>query len=375
MPRPIDACPYRTRLDSTTARCGLIERLTSCNPHDLPLCGVSDATCTACAAEFVPSAVEWNPVIASLVYRASTVLAARGQATRAAGLRALALVNIPTDGDLLARPLAQPLASVADLPALIPPPRRRCGPPVRRWSLGVTTAPRGEPTLEPCLRSLVAAGWPEARLFVDGGTAELPEPFGAWPRTVRTPRMGAWPSYYLALAELLLRDPEADAYLLVQDDTQFFAHPGLRAYLEEAVLWPGRRPGVVSLFGSRAYTTDVAGWTRFRGVWIWCALAFIFPRDVARRFVADADVVGHRWTTERNPLADIDWRVGRWARDRRVPLHFPSPSLVQHIGEVSALWTGVRLLGNRRAGWFAGAPRSGPLPHSGDSAPGVAGGA
>jgi hypothetical protein len=361
-PRPIADCPYRTppTAGTTLARCGLLEQVIGSDPGDLRLCGVTDEACEACSREFPPSRVEWNPVIASLLYRAAGVLRARGEAERAAGLHARAVGGIPSEIDVRSRPEQSPGADSSDLAALVPPPRNRSGPPVRRWAVGVTTAARGVPTLRDCLESLVAAGWSEARLFVDGEGVEIPEPYRAWPRTERTPRMGAWPSYYLALGELLLREPQADAYLMVQDDALFFAHGGLRSYLEDCVLWPGRGEGVVSLFCSRADTPDQPGWTRHRGVWVWCALAFVFSRSSAQRFLADPDVMGHRWTAARNPMADIDWRIGQWAFDRGVPLHFPAPSLVQHIGEVSALWPGVRLLGNRRASWFAGAPGSGP---------------
>ena len=148
--------------------------------------------------------------------------------------------------------------------------------------------------------------------------------------------------------------------MIVQDDTLFCSVAGLRGYLE-SIFWPGRQPGVASLFCSRADTQPHAGWYRFEGVWVWCALAFVFSREAAQRFLADRDVVLHRWSRSRNGLADISWRVGKWAHSNDVPIYYPTPSLVQHIGDVSALWEGVRAFGNRRAaglplgrGWRAG---------------------
>ncbi len=207
------------------------------------------------------------------------------------------------------------------------------------------------PTLADCLASLAKAGWDRPRLFVDGDVT-VPAAAAHLPRTDRRPQIGAWPNYYLALGELLMRDPEADAYMIVQDDS-LFADFDVRDYLER-VLWPGRRPGIASLFCSRAYTRPEPGWRAFEGVWIWCALAFVFPRDAAQRFLADRDVVLHRWSKTRHNLAEIDWRVGQWAADHGVPVYYPTPSLVQHIGEVSSLWKGLRLQGDRRATWFAG---------------------
>jgi hypothetical protein len=150
-----------------------------------------------------------------------------------------------------------------------------------------------------------------------------------------------------------MRNPEADAYLLVQDDSLFCEDGDLRGYLER-VLWPGRRPGIASLFCSRAYTQPRAGWYEFDGPWLWGALAFVFSRQAAQQFLGNLEVVQHRWSRRRNPLADIDWRIGQWAWRSDVPVYYPTPSLVQHIGDVSSLWKGARRHGNRRASWFAG---------------------
>jgi hypothetical protein len=181
----------------------------------------------------------------------------------------------------------------------------------------------------------------------------MPARFSDLPVTLREPRIGAWPNYYLALGELFMRDPDADAYLLIQDDSLFFAHAGLRVYLEQ-ILWPGPEPGIVSLFCSRSYTQPVNGWHRFDGNWVWCALAFIFSNAAAKRFLADRSVIEHRCATPGEGLTKIDILIGAWAHERQVPLYYPTPSLVQHIGDVSTLWPLARIVGDRRADRFAG---------------------
>ena len=47
--------------------------------------------------------------------------------------------------------------------------------------------------------------------------------------------------------------------MIVQDDVLFASDPQIREYLEH-ILWPGKRPGIASLFCSQAYTTPEAGW-------------------------------------------------------------------------------------------------------------------
>jgi hypothetical protein len=235
---------------------------------------------------------------------------------------------------------------------LLPPPAERCPPDVRQWAIGVTTAHRRLPTLADCLDSLHQAGWQKPRLFVDSRVA-IPDRFSDLPVTLREPRIGAWPNYYLALAELLMRDPHADAYMLVQDDSLFFGHAGLRAYMER-ILWPGPAPGIVSLFCSRSCTQAIHGWHCFDDTWVHGALAFIFSNEAAKRFLADRSVVEHRCANADDGLVKIDILIGAWAHERKVPIYYPTPSLVQHIGHVSTLWPSARAAGARRADHFAG---------------------
>ena len=92
--------------------------------------------------------------------------------------------------------------------------------------------------------------------------------------TWREDGVGAWPSWYLALAELVLQQPDADAYLMLQDDVVLHDRESLRGYLER-VLWPGDRPGLVSLFYTGPDTTP--GWHRDEA-WHWGARASCSPR-------------------------------------------------------------------------------------------------
>ena len=213
------------------------------------------------------------------------------------------------------------------------------------------TAPRRVATLDACLDSLIRAGWERPRLFVDTATTIATRHIGL-PLTVREPRIGAFPNYYLALAELVMRDPEADAYMLAEDDVLFSDREDLRAYLED-VLWPSDSVGAVSLYCSSVYTRPDPGWHRFDGEWVWGALAFIFSPESARRFLSDPLIFAHR-TSKDEGLADTDALIGVWSHQRDLPLFFPTPSLVQHIGDTSSLWPASRALGLRRADRFAG---------------------
>jgi hypothetical protein len=222
---------------------------------------------------------------------------------------------------------------------------------VHSWAVGVITSPRPVPTLTACLDSLIRAGWGRPRLFVDSSTT-ISSRHADLPLTLREPRVGAWPNYYLALAELVFREPEADAYLLVEDDVLFFDREDLRGYLER-ILWPSETIGAVSLYCASEYTRSTSGWHRFDGEWVWGALAFLFSQESARRFLGDPEVIAHR-SRKQTGLVDTDTLIGNWASRQNLPIFFPTPSLVQHIGETSAIWPSARALGLRRADRFAG---------------------
>jgi len=86
----------------------------------------------------------------------------------------------------------------------------------RRWAVGVTTVPsRLDVLLPQTLHSLKRAGFPEPRLFVDG-VKELE--WCGLEVTCRFPAVGAYPNWFLALHELVVRDPSAHYYAMFQDD-------------------------------------------------------------------------------------------------------------------------------------------------------------
>jgi hypothetical protein len=312
--------------------------------------------CEACCRSFPPTRDLANPVVAALIYNTASTIADRGGADGCGAGRALTVresalgqmeLDLPVEDD--ARPSAGAPEPDRALPGL---PPRRSGPRVRSWAVGVTTSPRRQETLGRTLESLAGAGWTEPSLFIDAAV-RVPEAFGHLTVTYRDTRLGAWPNYYLALAELLLRSPEADAYLVAQDDVDFPRGVAVREYLE-AALWPGRRLGLVSLYCPSVYTKPEPGWYAHDRLWVWGALAIVFPRDLARRFVTDGRVFDHRRARLNHGLANIDLVIGAWAAREKLDVWHTTPSLVQHVGESSTIWPSSRADGSRRADRFVG---------------------
>lgn len=412
----VERCPHRWNVrasdDGEIANCGRIVELTGL--ADLRRCEVRRDACRACCRSDAPVESGINAVIASLLHKvASTIIEQGGMrgcdAEKASELMELAEANLECffpqgedDCDVDAyRRLPEGCrhfgkrigertttwqgakyfdavfecrhpertettacqcrrcrdwddgnaVAVPRLFEAIPFPQHRCGVEIATWAVGVTTSPRKEPTIDICLDSLARAGWERPRLFVDEGT-RLADHQLALPVTYRQEKVGAWPNFYLALQELLLRQPDADAYLLVQDDAVFCDRENLREYLESC-LWPGENVAAVSLYCPEPYTRRQSGWHHIGGKWIWGALALVFPNEAARRFVVDHHVFDHRWSGRRKH-AQIDVVVGDWALREGLAVYYPVPSVVQHIGQTSTIWPAGRASGERRADLFLG---------------------
>jgi hypothetical protein len=185
-----------------------------------------------------------------------------------------------------------------------------------RWAVGGATAPRPRPTLGRTLQSLRGAGWPECHVFDDAR------------------RAGAWPNWISALGTLLARHPDAQAYMLVQDDALFCRC--LRPYLE-ATLWPASRLALCSPYCPAPYRKPKRGWHPENHGWsLVGAVCWVLPPQAARAIVAELGDVRAK--------ARIDARVGRWALRTGRSVWYHTPSLVQHDG------VGNSALGDRNTG-------------------------
>ncbi len=138
---------------------------------------------------------------------------------------------------------------------------------------------------------------------------------------------------------------------MAEDDVVFYDRQDLRQHLEQ-ILWPSDPPGVISLYCSSVESHSDPGWYQKEGRWHWGALAFIFPTEVARAFVADPLVLSHGWTQSAPVLHGVDVLVGGWAELRSIPVHYPCPSLAQHIGDTSTIWPSLERHGVRLADRF-----------------------
>ena len=357
--RSPDSCEHRVA-NGEHHQCTFIGQLLA--GLDTDSAAVSQETCEACCRSFLPTPEDLNPVVASLLWsRCENALADDRIATdpeltkRLAKTRNLAEASLPLvfadEDDLPTSPISEEATergTVEQLLQMLPMPDY-LGGTVTSWAVGITTAPRRQPTLDRCLRSLQACGWDQLHLFIDGEVS-VAEEFSGAARTVRNPVAGAWRNFYLSLSELLRRTPAANAFLMIQDDALWPSHLPVRDYLEQ-IRWPDDDRFVISPYCCADYTEENAGWHEFRETWVYGAVALIFSRTAAEEFLADPIVIER---CRHDYQAGIDVVIGDWAKRQSVRVIFPTPSLVQHIGDVSTLWSTARAVGLRRATRFVG---------------------
>src|SRR5690606_13583013 len=158
----------------------------------------------------------------------------------------------------------------------VPPAPKFSGSVV--WAVGMTSAPRPNPTLHQCARSAVNAGF-SPTVYAEPGTdvENLP-----CPAVVRSELHGAWQNWRQVLRDLLDGNPDANAICTLQDDIVFCRN--VRA-LAETYLFPDDC-GVLSLYSpdhewKYGKYEDDGGCLPVHAAHFIGGCAYVFPRHVA----------------------------------------------------------------------------------------------
>jgi len=393
--RQPEKCPYRqSHSGEKKSTCGFIGLLSGTADPDLRI--VSDEFCESCCHYEIPSKDELNPLVASLLYDCSLKVIERGgvegcDVTKAQSLQETAIANLtrisrpfekssPPEygepcfylGSVTRMKLCQTCSGSVRLKHFLchhqdhkettiqschqcvdyEPGLTRGS--IKNWAIGLTTAPREKSTIARTAASFCAAGWDSESIHVFAEPDSLiPKALSFGRITTRASTMGAWPNWLLSLTELTLREPHADAYLMIQDDAVFCN--GLRAYLEKN-LWPSNQLGVVSLHTASHFArSDLSGFFRTTVGWgAWGAMGYVFPNASARALMRHPLVVNHRNRGRSDGLHNVDSVVGEWCKRTGLDFYMHAPSLCQHTGYTSTLWEKNSLEGRRSASDFPG---------------------
>jgi len=221
--------------------------------------------------------------------------------------------------------------------------------PQLKWAYGVTTVPgRRDTLLRKTLRSLTRAGFPRPRLFVDGDAD--PGPYAAladtgrgeapYEVTCRYPAVLAAGNWVLSAYELYVREPEADRYVVFQDDLLCVCN--LRQYLEAcrfpdcAYLNLYQAPSNFKIVPKDEGGAPRPGWypsNQFgRG-----ALALVFTRAGLIETLTSSHLVNRFWDAPYRGYKAVDGGVVDSMRKAGYEEWVHHPSLVLHTGKQSTV--------------------------------------
>lgn len=202
------------------------------------------------------------------------------------------------------------------------------------WSYGITTVPSRRETLLPqTLVSLAAAGFDRPRLFVDGcdDTQSWKREFGL-EVTTRYPKVGVAVNWILTLCELVQREPNADRFVVFQDDC--VAYRNLRQYLE-GVPYPDKSYiNLITELENETRARDKSG--LFEAVQLGRgAVALMFSREAVAVLLSERGFIERSQDRKRGQQA-IDGGVLYAMQKQGWKEYCHAPSLVQHIGHKSS---------------------------------------
>ena len=217
------------------------------------------------------------------------------------------------------------------------------------FSTGVITCQRKVSYLNQTLRSIRAAGFGEIHVYADGNPLPLMTTTRCnnvvWQTNHTAVRLGPKPTFKQLL--WILAHHDEPWIVIFEDDVQVAR--GLRGWLEENI----PQEGVVSLYTSSAHDGD-DGWQQVHLTpspdqpWPWrnclgaCALAM--RQETALDYLAN-DPQQER--TDRGGAS-----LGEYCYRNDLPFWVHNPSLVQHVGEVSAFRDSFPFTDQRRAARF-----------------------
>ena len=239
-------------------------------------------------------------------------------------------------------------ASQAGVPVIAPTIRRV--ETRRTWAVGVTTAPRKEPTLQKCVDSLHAAGW-HPTVFAEPGSLATNAP------TIQNEtQKGCWHNW-LHAARWLLEHTDADVLLTVQDDAVF--HPDSLEFAD-SVLWPREDTAFVSLYTPKHYQLKAGdperwgpGVRRVSTNSLWGSLSLAWDRETLTKVVDHH--IAKNWLgvgpakqcakaaffqlRKQSPsmINNADTAIGKIVNNIGRSMWFVDPSPVVHIAKHSAI--------------------------------------
>jgi len=205
------------------------------------------------------------------------------------------------------------------------------------WFCGMTTVPSRilDGTFARTLTSILEAGFPKPRLFIDGTISkEVENVIGRLEFSVRNPPLRIYGNFHLGLGELFIRNPSSDYYAMFQDD--FVTYKNLREYLERCE-YPSK--GYLNLYTFSQNERDIKGWYPSNQLGKG-AVALVFNNAAVRALLTSNYWIERPASNPENKARlwkFIDGGIVETMRRAGYKEYVHNPSLVQHHGDKSTL--------------------------------------
>lgn len=199
---------------------------------------------------------------------------------------------------------------------------------VQKWAVGILTSARKSQTIIKTVKALEHAGWDAGIIFAE------PQSYvncgDNWDCVNRFRQIGIFGNWILGLYELFIRNIDADAFLMMQDD--IIIAPNTRKYLESA-LWFTEGPHLVSLFGPNVADKDESNSWRSTSKYGGGPASLVMSHETVQEILSS--LIPLRYYGIKRKTSFDDLGIFSLASSKKWPVYYPKPSIGDHIGHQS----------------------------------------
>ncbi len=227
----------------------------------------------------------------------------------------------------------EPILTLPAVPAAPTPPQN--APKSPTWAYGVISTPhRSNDLLPKTIASLAASGFDRPIVSVDGCSDLGPYKALGVELIARSQARGNFGNWFLTALEVYNSNPWADLYAMFEDD--LVISRGAREYLERTCVATDVYYNLFSApSNQKRVRPEFVGWfdSNQRGLG---AVGLVFRSEVFQTLLADKVLLNHARDKQRGKEC-VDGAIVTVMANHVIIEQCHSPSIVQHVGDVSVL--------------------------------------